>query len=208
MASTYAYSILGALAAGLDARARCSARSCYHRKTEEKETLLDRAMKGRYVRILSVVLDHRLLTLAVMGGLLAYAVHARCRASAASSCPSWRRATSGSGPCCRGPSRCEEAARMAPRLREVIAVGARGQGRDVARRPSRRRYRRDQLLQPGVQRPAEADGAMAAGDDPQADRGRTGREVPRLPGHRLQLLAAHPRQRRRRRSRGSRGPTR
>ena len=48
----------------------------------------------------------------------------------------------------------QEAARMAPRLREVIGLDSRDPGRDVARRPARRRHRRDQLLQPRVQCPA------------------------------------------------------
>ena len=50
---------------------------------------------------------------------------------------------------------------MAPRLREVDRHGPRGPGRDVARRPARRRHRRHQLLQPRIQRPAQADGAVA-----------------------------------------------
>ena len=40
-------------------------------------------------------------------------------------------------------------------------LDSRDPGRDVARRPARRRHRRDQLLQPRVQRPADPDGGMA-----------------------------------------------
>ncbi len=44
----------------------------FHNKTEEKETLIDRVLKKYYTRSLKWALNHRLLTLGVMGGLLAF----------------------------------------------------------------------------------------------------------------------------------------
>ena len=88
MANTYAFSILGALLVAVTlAPVLCS--FLFHNKKEEKETLVDRLMKGIYTRTLVWALDHRYLVLAVMGGLLAFTialvpglgggVHARAR---------------------------------------------------------------------------------------------------------------------------------
>jgi cobalt-zinc-cadmium resistance protein CzcA len=46
----------------------------FRNKTEEKETLIDRAMKWVYLRALRVALRFRMLTLAVMAGLFAYTI--------------------------------------------------------------------------------------------------------------------------------------
>ena len=149
------------------------------------------------------------LTLAVMGGLLVVHVRSWSRTWAASSCRRSRRGTSGSARCCRGPSRSRRRPDR-PAAARGDRVGPRGPRGDVARRPARRRHRRHQLLQHRVQRPAEADGAVAhaegAGsgastlwerdDHPRGDPGRADGEVPGVPGHQLQLLAVDPRQRR------------
>ena len=71
MANTYAFAILGALVLALTlAPVLCS--FFFHNKKEEHDTWLDKVMKKRYLKALSSVLRHRALTLAVMGGLMAF----------------------------------------------------------------------------------------------------------------------------------------
>src|SRR3954466_14737935 len=73
MAATYAFSIMGALMLSVTlAPVLCSL--LFHNKAEEKETIVDRAMKWVYSRVLNQVLRFRLATLAVMAGLLAFTV--------------------------------------------------------------------------------------------------------------------------------------
>src|SRR5262249_11885157 len=119
MAATYAFSILGALLLSVTlAPVLCS--FLFHNKTEEKEPLIDRAMKWVYGRILTHVLRFRLATLIFMGGLLGFPV-SLLPGLGAEFMPEleegnlWIRALLP-----RTVSR-EEAARIAPRLREVIA---------------------------------------------------------------------------------------
>jgi cobalt-zinc-cadmium resistance protein CzcA len=119
MAATYAFSIFGALLLSLTlAPVLCS--FFFHNKTEEKEPLVDRAMKWVYGHVLNQVLRFRLATLLVMGCLLAFTI-ALLPGLGAEFMPEleegnlWIRALMP-----RTVSR-EEAARMAPRLREVIA---------------------------------------------------------------------------------------
>ena len=64
----------------------------------------------------------------------------------------------------------EEAARIAPKLRDVIASVPEVRGVMSHVGPARRRHRRDQLLQPGIQRPPQADGAVAEEGQARQDR--------------------------------------
>jgi cobalt-zinc-cadmium resistance protein CzcA len=65
MANTYAFAIIGALCLALTlAPVLCS--FFFKNKAEEKETLVDRVMKRRYLRALDRVLHHRYLTLGFM----------------------------------------------------------------------------------------------------------------------------------------------
>src|SRR5262249_50968272 len=67
----YAFAICGALTIAVTlAPVLCS--YLYKNKHEEKDTLVDRVMKGGYLRALVWVLRHRVATLMIMGGLLAF----------------------------------------------------------------------------------------------------------------------------------------
>jgi cobalt-zinc-cadmium resistance protein CzcA len=119
MAATYAFSILGALLLSVTlAPVLCSL--LFHNKAEEKDTRVDRAMKWVYARVLNQVLRFRPATLLAMGVLLALTV-ALLPGLGAEFMPEleegnlWIRALMP-----RTVSR-EEAARMVPRLRRVIA---------------------------------------------------------------------------------------
>jgi cobalt-zinc-cadmium resistance protein CzcA len=69
MANTYAFAIVGALCLAVTlAPVLCS--FLFHNKKEAPDTFLDRIMKRRYLKALSIVLRHRRLTLAIMGGLM------------------------------------------------------------------------------------------------------------------------------------------
>ena len=71
MANTYAFAICGALLMAVTlAPVLCS--FLFVNKKEAPDTFLDRIMKLRYLRALSWVLRHRILTLAVMTGLFIY----------------------------------------------------------------------------------------------------------------------------------------
>jgi heavy metal efflux system protein len=71
MANTYAFAICGALVMAVTlAPVLCS--FLFVNKQEAPDTMLDRLMKLRYLRALSWVLRHRLLTLAVMAALFVY----------------------------------------------------------------------------------------------------------------------------------------
>ena len=119
MANTYAFSICGALLLAVTlAPVLCS--FLFQDAMVEKETFIDRLMKRRYLRTLKLVLRHRYLTLAMMGSIVIFT---------ATLVPNlggefmpqleegnlWIRALMP-----RTVS-LEEAARVAPRLREVIA---------------------------------------------------------------------------------------
>ena len=127
-------------------------------KKEETETIVDRIMKQRYLRDARVGFSST--------GTCCSWRWARCLpspsgsslTSGASSCRRWRRGTCGSGRLLPRTVSLREAARMAPRLREVMAsipeiravmshVGRPDDGTDVT-----------SYLQPRVQRPLEADG--------------------------------------------------
>jgi heavy metal efflux system protein len=119
MAATYAFSIFGALLLSVTlAPVLCS--FLFHSKTEEKDTLVDRVMKWVYGHILFHVLRFRVPSLLVMGCLLAFTI-TLIPGLGGEFMPEleegnlWIRAIMP-----RTVSR-EEAARMAPRIREVIA---------------------------------------------------------------------------------------
>ncbi|WP_435016950.1 efflux RND transporter permease subunit [Tundrisphaera sp. TA3] len=119
MANTYAFAIFGALAIAVTlAPVLCS--FLFHNKHEEKDTFIDRLMKRRYLAVLGWILNHRPIFLAFLAGLLAFT---------ASLVPGlggefmpqleegnlWIRAV------LPRTVSLEEASRMAPKLREVIA---------------------------------------------------------------------------------------
>ncbi|MDG3008165.1 efflux RND transporter permease subunit [Paludisphaera mucosa] len=119
MAATYAFSILGALLVSLTlAPVLCSI--FFRNKTEEKDTLVDRALKSVYSAALRGALGRRPIVLLASAGLLAYTI-SLLPGLGAEFMPEleegnlWIRALMP-----RTVSR-EEAARMAPRLRRVIA---------------------------------------------------------------------------------------
>ena len=155
MANTYAFAIFGALLLAVTlAPVLCS--FLFHNKKEEKDTLVDRVMKRALPRGSSTgSCGHRCLTLAVMGGLLAFTV-ALVPGLGGEFMPEleegnlWIRALLPRTVSLRGGRADGPAAPRGHRL------GPRDPGRDVARRPARRRHRRHQLLQPRVQRPAAA----------------------------------------------------
>src|SRR5262249_35819298 len=119
MANTYAFAICGALVLAVTlAPVLCS--FLFVNKNVATDTLLDKIMKLRYLKMLSLVLRHRKTTLAIMGSLFAYALFLIPHLGGEFMPPLeegylWIRAILP-----RTVSR-ENAARMAPRLREVIA---------------------------------------------------------------------------------------
>ncbi|WP_406700132.1 CusA/CzcA family heavy metal efflux RND transporter [Singulisphaera sp. Ch08] len=119
MANTYAFSILGALLIATTlAPVLCS--FLFHNKMEEKETLIDRVLKKYYTRSLNWTLDHRCLTLAVMGGLLAFTL-ALLPGLGAEFMPELEEGNLWIRALMPRTVSLQEAARLAPRLREVIA---------------------------------------------------------------------------------------
>ena len=119
MAATYAFSILGALLVAITlAPVLCS--FFFKNKTEEHETLLDRLLKAAYGRTLKTALRFRGFTVALCGGLFLFTL-TLVPSLGAEFMPEleegnlWIRALLP-----RTVSR-EEAARFAPRLRQVIA---------------------------------------------------------------------------------------
>ena len=119
MANTYAFAICGALLLAVTlAPVLCS--FFFHNKTEESDTFVDRVMKRRYLRALDQVLDHRYLTLAVMGGLLALTV-ALIPNLGGEFMPQLEEGNLWIRAIMPRTTSLEEAARIAPRIREVIA---------------------------------------------------------------------------------------
>ena len=118
MANTYAFAICGALLLAVTLTpVLCS--FLFHNKKEEKETFVDRIMKLRYLVMLDRVLNHRYLLLAAMGGLLAFTITLIPKLGGEFMPPLeegnlWIRAI------LPRTVTLQEAARMAPRLREVI----------------------------------------------------------------------------------------
>ncbi len=135
MANTYAFAICGALTLAVTLTpVLCS--YLFHNKAEEKETIIDKIMKLNYLKMLDRVLRRRYLVLAGMGGLLAFTIALLPTLGGEFMPPLeegnlWIRAI-------LPPTvTLEEAARIAPRLRRVIALGARDRSRDVAGGPAR-----------------------------------------------------------------------
>ena len=118
MANTYAFAICGALLLAVTLTpVLCS--FLFHNKKEEKETFVDRIMKLRYLVMLDRVLHHRYLLLAAMGALLAFTITLIPKLGGEFMPPLeegnlWIRAL------LPRTVTLQEAARMAPRLREVI----------------------------------------------------------------------------------------
>ncbi len=118
MANTYAFAIFGALTLAVTLTpVLCS--YLFHNKKEEKETIIDRMMKLNYLKALDRVLRRRYLVMAGMGGLLAFTIVLIPTLGGEFMPPLeegnlWIRAI------LPRTVTLEEAARMAPRLREVI----------------------------------------------------------------------------------------
>ena len=118
MANTYAFAICGALLLAVTLTpVLCS--FLFQNKKEEKETFVDRIMKLRYLTMLDRVLRHRLLVLTAMGGLLAFTIVLLPTLGGEFMPPLeegnlWIRAL------LPRTVTLAEAARMAPRLRQVI----------------------------------------------------------------------------------------
>jgi cobalt-zinc-cadmium resistance protein CzcA len=119
MANTYAFAICGALLMAVTlAPVLCS--YFFVNKQEAPDTMLDRIMKLRYLRALSWVLRHRIITLAVMVGLFIYTLVLIPHLGGEFMPPLeegylWIRAT------LPRTISLESAAKMAPQMREVVA---------------------------------------------------------------------------------------
>lgn len=119
MANTYAFAIFGALILALTlAPTLCS--FLFHNKKEEKDTFVDRIMKRMYLRRLNQVLNHRWLTLTVMGGLLLFTA-ALIPGLGGEFMPQLEEGNLWIRALMPRTVSLEDAARMAPRLSEVIA---------------------------------------------------------------------------------------
>ncbi|MEO6808240.1 MAG: efflux RND transporter permease subunit [Isosphaeraceae bacterium] len=119
MASTYAYSIAGALLVAVTlAPVLCS--FLFHNKKEEKETLVDRALKWIFLSALRVALRFRPMVLAIMAGLMVYTL-TLVGGLGAEFMPELEEGNLWIRALMPRTVSFEEAARMAPRLREVIA---------------------------------------------------------------------------------------
>ena len=119
MAKTYAFAIFGALAMALTlAPVLCS--FLFHNKKEEKDTIIDKVLKRVYLRALVVVLRHRVLFTAIIVGLLAF-TFVEARKLGGEFMPELEEGNLWIRALMPRTVSLEEAARMAPRLREVIA---------------------------------------------------------------------------------------
>jgi cobalt-zinc-cadmium resistance protein CzcA len=118
MASTYAFAICGALTLAVTLTpVLCS--YLFHNRKEERETIIDRVMKLRYLTMLDRVLRHRFLVLAGMGGLLAFTL-ALIPTLGGEFMPPLEEGNLWIRAILPRTVTLQEAARMAPRLREVI----------------------------------------------------------------------------------------
>lgn len=119
MANTYAFSILGALIVATTlCPVLCS--FLFHNKTEEKETLLDRAMKWAYGGALRAALGARWVVLGGSAVLLGYTALLVPHLGA-EFMPELEEGNLWIRALMPRTTSLEEAARMAPRIREVIA---------------------------------------------------------------------------------------
>jgi cobalt-zinc-cadmium resistance protein CzcA len=118
MANTYAFAICGALTLAVTLTpVLCS--YLFHNKKEERETIIDRIMKLRYLTMLDRVLRHRFLVLAGMGGLLAFTM-ALIPSLGGEFMPPLEEGNLWIRAILPRTVTLQEAARMAPRLRRVI----------------------------------------------------------------------------------------
>ena len=119
MANTYAFAICGALLMAVTlAPVLCS--FLFENKSVAKDTLLDKIMKLRYLRMLAIVLRHRIMTLGIMCGLFVWTLFLLPHLGGEFMPPLeegylWIRAT------LPRTTSLENSGRMAPRLREIIA---------------------------------------------------------------------------------------
>jgi heavy metal efflux system protein len=120
MANTYAFAICGALLLAVTlAPVLCS--FLFQNKSVARDTLLDKIMKLRYLRMLAIVLRHRILTLAIMGSLFLWTLFLLPHLGGEFMPPLeegylWIRAT------LPRTTSLENSTRMAPRLREIIGT--------------------------------------------------------------------------------------
>jgi cobalt-zinc-cadmium resistance protein CzcA len=118
MASTYAFAIFGALLLALTlAPVLCS--FLLANKTEETETFVDRIMKQRYLHNLERVLNHRLITLALMVGLLVFTL-SLVPSLGAEFMPQLEEGNLWIRGIMPRTTSLDESARIAPRLRKVM----------------------------------------------------------------------------------------
>jgi heavy metal efflux system protein len=118
MANTYAFAICGALILSVTLTpVLCS--FLLHNKKEEKDTIVDRIMKLRYLTMLDRVLRHRFLTLVGMGGALAFTI-ALVPTLGGEFMPPLEEGNLWIRALLPRTVTLQEAARMAPRLRAVI----------------------------------------------------------------------------------------
>ncbi|MFO0957995.1 MAG: efflux RND transporter permease subunit [Isosphaeraceae bacterium] len=119
MANTYAFSILGALLVAMTlAPVLCSL--LFRNKREEKDTLVDRLMKAVYRRTLVVALNRRIPTMIVCGALLAFTA-VLVPGLGGEFMPGFEEGNLWIRAILPRTVSLDEAARYAPRLREVIA---------------------------------------------------------------------------------------
>ncbi|MGC8643586.1 MAG: efflux RND transporter permease subunit, partial [Isosphaeraceae bacterium] len=120
MANTYAFAICGALLMAVTlAPVLCS--FLFENKSVAKDTLLDKIMKLRYLRMLAIVLRHRVLTLAIMCSLFVWTLFLLPNLGGEFMPPLeegylWIRAT------LPRTTSLENSARLAPRLRQIIGT--------------------------------------------------------------------------------------
>jgi len=119
MANTYAFAIFGALLLAVTlAPVLCS--FLFHGKKEEADTIVDRLMKRRYLRALDKILRHRYTTVALMGGLLIFTA-TLIPGLGGEFMPELEEGNLWIRALMPRTVSLEEAARMAPKLRAVMA---------------------------------------------------------------------------------------
>ena len=119
MANTYAFSILGALAISMTlAPLLCS--FAFRGKREARPTIFDRAMQATYAWTLRLVLKARALTLLVLAGLLVYTL-SLIPGLGAEFMPELEEANLWIRALMPRTTSLDEAASMAPRIRQAIA---------------------------------------------------------------------------------------
>ncbi len=119
MANTYAFAIFGALVIAVTlAPVLCS--FLFHNKREEQDTIIDRIMKKYYVHALNWVLNNRYFTLGVLGTMLIFTA-TLVPGLGGEFMPQLEEGNLWIRALLPRTISLEEAARVAPRLREVIA---------------------------------------------------------------------------------------